>query len=61
MRWMWSRAAQEKQRLEETHKALERESEREKRVDEVLARVEAARRRNHFGESAVAAMRRRHA
>lgn len=60
VRW-WHRAAQERQRLEETHRALERESEREKRVDEVIARVEAARRRNHFGESAVAAMRRRHA
>ncbi|WP_425540760.1 DUF7620 family protein [Rhodococcus aetherivorans] len=61
MRWMWHRAEQEKQRLEATHQALERESEREKRVDEVIARVEAARRRNHFGESAMVAMRRRHA
>ncbi len=61
MRWMWHRAAQEKQRLEETHKALERESEREKRVNEVLARVDRLARRNHFGESAAVAMRRRHA
>lgn len=61
MRWLWHRAEQEERRLEATHQALECESEREKRVDEVIARVEAARRRNHFGESAVAAMRRRHA
>ena len=61
MRWMGHRAEQEKQQLEETHKALEREAEREKKVDEVVARMEAARRRNHFGESAMAAMRRRHA
>ena len=43
MRWMRPRAVRERQRLEDAHRELERESEREKKVDEVVARMEAAR------------------
>lgn len=61
MWWGWHKSRWERKQLEDTYRKLERECEREKKVNEVMARMEAARRRNHFGESAVAAMRRRHA
>lgn len=58
MRWLGHKRFRRDQ-LEQVHKKLEQETERDRRVAEVTARLERARQRNNFGESIEIAMGRR--
>lgn len=61
MRW-GRKVKQQREHLERTEVALEREADRERRVDAVASRIDRSRARNHFGEAIEIAMgKRRHA
>ncbi|WP_420877406.1 DUF7620 family protein [Rhodococcus aetherivorans] len=59
MWWFGHKLRRERQQLEHADIALAQEAERERRVNDVVARIEEAHRRNHFGEAIERAMSRK--